>query len=150
MDDSMVDYEILELAIAREIDANRFYLSLAARTQKPHIRRIFEELAAEEMEHKEKLELELMKAGRVVDTAEEIPPIHDEQAPNTPLDFDLEFKDILLIGMQKEEASIRLYTDMAGMVADDESREVLLALADEEVRHKERFQAGLNRLFKEG
>jgi rubrerythrin len=149
MDESMVDYEILELAIAREVDANRFYMSLAARTQKPHIRRIFEELAAEELEHKAKLEFELIKTGRVVNTSEEIPGLNDDQPDSAAPDFVIDFKDILLIGIQKEEASVRLYTDMAGMVTDAESKRMLLALAAEEVKHKDRFQAGFNRLFQD-
>ena len=45
------DDEILEFAIAREIEANRFYLALAERVANPEIRKVFEDLAAEELEH---------------------------------------------------------------------------------------------------
>ena len=61
-----IDDEILEMAVAREVDANRFYLALAARAENPRIKKIFEKLAAEELEHKAKIELEIMKTGRVV------------------------------------------------------------------------------------
>jgi rubrerythrin len=149
MDESMVDYEIIELAIAREVDSSNFYMSLAARSKKPHIRRIFEELADEELEHKAKLELELMKAGRVVKTEEQPRGLLEDRPDDNPLEYEIDFKEILLLGIQKEEASIRLYTDMAGMVSDANSRQMLLALVDEETEHKERFQAGLNRLFQD-
>jgi rubrerythrin len=140
--------EILELAIAREVDANQFYLALAARAQNPDIRRIFEELAAEELEHKAKLELEIMKTGRVVDTSRVPLGLQDDQPDYTPLEYEIDYRDILLMGMQKEEASFRLYVDLAGMATDANSKEVLLALAQEEVKHKLRFQAGFDFLLK--
>jgi rubrerythrin len=141
--------EILELAVAREVDANRFYLALAARAQNPHIRRIFEELAAEELEHKAKLELEIMKTGRVVDTSRVPLGLQDDQPDYTPLEYEIDYRDILLMGMQKEEASFRLYVDLAGMATDANSKEVLLAIAQEEVKHKLRFQTEFDYLSKE-
>jgi len=65
------DIEIWEFAIAREIDANRFYLTLAQRIDNPEMRKVFEDLASEELEHKAKLELELMKTGKVMSTNHE-------------------------------------------------------------------------------
>ncbi len=143
-----IDDEILEMAIAREVDANRFYLALAARTQNPDIRKIFEELAAEELEHKARLELEIMKTGRVVDTSRVPLGLQDDQPDYTPLEYEIDFKDILLMGILKEEASFRLYVDLAGMATDASSKEILLALAQEEAEHKLRFQAGFDYLLK--
>ena len=60
------DSEILEFAIAREIEANKLFLALAERVENDAIRRVLHDLAAEELEHKEKLELEMMKLGHVV------------------------------------------------------------------------------------
>ena len=148
MDEFVIDEEILDMAVAREVDANRFYLALAARSKKPHIRKIFEQLAAEELEHKALLELEILKVGRVVKTHKTPVGLRYEQPDYTPPDYEIDYKDILLIGIQKEEASIRLYTDLAGMTNDSDSRETLLALAHEEAEHKERFQAVFEHLFK--
>lgn len=135
-----IDDEILEMAVAREVDANRFYLALAARVENPRVKKIFEKLAAEELEHKAKIELEIMKTGRVVN--EDKPPtgFHDEQPDYVPPEIEMNYKDILLMGIQKEEASVRLYVDMAEMTSDAHSKEILLALAQEEVGHKQRFQ----------
>jgi rubrerythrin len=52
----------------------------------------------------------------------------------------MDYKDILLLGMEKEEASFRIYVDLVPRAYDSESREILLALAQEEARHKMRFQ----------
>jgi len=135
-----IDDEILEMAVAREVDANRFYLVLAERVENPRIRRIFEMLAAEELEHKAKIELEIMKAGRVVNKDKTPAGFKNDRADYVPPEIGMDYKDILLMGMQKEEASIRLYVDMAEMISDAHSKEILLALAQEEVGHKQRFQ----------
>jgi rubrerythrin len=71
-----------------------------------------------------------------------------DQPDYTPPDFEIAYKDILLIGIQKEEASFRLYTDLAGMATDHDSKQTLLALAQEEAEHKLRFQAVFEHLFK--
>lgn len=148
MDEFVADEEILEMAVAREVDANRFYIALAARSQKPHIRKIFEQLAAEELEHKAKLELEIMKTGRVVNTHKTPVGLRYDQPDYTPPKFEIDYKDILLIGIQKEEAAFRLYTDLAGMTNDHDSKQTLLAIAREEAEHKLRFQAVFEHLFK--
>jgi rubrerythrin len=135
-----IDDEILEMAVAREVDANRFYLALADRSDDSRIKKIFEKLAAEELEHKAKLELEIMKSGRVVKQDKATAGFHNESPGYVPPVIEMNYKDILLMGIQKEEASWRLYTDLAGATSDTHSKEVLLALAREEEGHKQRFQ----------
>jgi rubrerythrin len=148
------DDEILEMAVAREVDAIKFYTILADKAKNSIIRRMFEELAAEEVEHKEKLELEIMKTGRVVDTQR--PPIgfrddrlsSDTTGPAGSVlpDIDFDYKDVLNMGIQKEDASLRLYMDLAGMVNNTASRNMLIALAQEEAEHKLRFETELARI----
>ena len=140
-----IDDEILEMAVAREVDANRFYLALAERVENPRIKKIFEKLAAEELEHKAKIELEIMKTGRVVNAEQDRrPDFSDEQPDYMPPEIEMNYKDILLMGIQKEEASFRLYVDLAEMISDAHSKEILLALAQEEAGHKLRFQKVLD------
>ena len=142
------DDEILELAIAREEDANQFYMILAERVTSAEMRKVFEDLAEEELEHKAKLELEVIKTGRVV-TATEKPELEtkgDTEAVGP--DVDMDYKDMLIMGMQKEEASFRLYVDLAGRVINEDARETLIALAEEEVKHKLRFETEYDLLLK--
>ena len=92
------------------------------------------------MEHKAKLELELMKIGKAVEIKR---PLSDPNRNYIISDsqslLDMDYKDILLLGMEKEEASFRIYVDLVAKAYDSESREVLLSLAQEEVMHKQRF-----------
>jgi rubrerythrin len=66
--------------------------------------------------------------------------LKDELQDYSPIALDMDFKDILLMGVQKEEASFRLYVDLAAMAHDHDSKEMLLAIAEEEAGHKLRFQ----------
>lgn len=142
-------YEIFQLAIAKEIEAYNFYLALADRVKDRQIHKVFKDLAEEELEHKAKLELEVMKTGRTV--AVERKPLRPEREyilsdDDSPLDMD--YKDMLLLGIEKEEAAFRTYVNFVASVMDEGSREVLLAIAEEEVKHKLRFETEYDLLLK--
>ena len=142
------DEEILELAIAREEDANQFYIVLAAQAKNDEMRKVFEDLAEEELEHKAKLELEVIKTGRVV-TATEKPELETKgDTESVGPEVDMDYKDMLIMAMQKEEASFRLYVDLAGRVINENTHDTLLALAEEEVKHKLRFETEYDLLLK--
>ena len=64
------EYDILKFAIDREAKANRFYVALAQRVDDPEMQEVFEMLAQDELEHKAKLELEVMKIGKVIASEE--------------------------------------------------------------------------------
>ena len=150
MADVNSDTEIIEFAIARELEAYHFFLALAEKVASPHIRAVLHDLANEELEHKEKLRLELMKMGKVVpDTPKTTIPPHDYVISDTDEQLNMDYRDVLLLGMEKEEASFRTYVSLIPRVHDEGSREVLLALAEEEVRHKLRFQTEYDALLKQ-
>jgi len=133
--------EVLEFAIDREIDANQFYLALASRADSEEIREDFVELAQEELEHKAKLELELMKMGKTVEIKQ--PPETPQREyiiSNNQSLLDMDYEDILKLGIEKEDAAFRLYVNLVPNAYDSESREMLLGLVQEEIRHKLRFQ----------
>jgi len=139
---------ILEFGVFKEKQANRFYLAMAERVADPVMRGIFEELAAEELEHKAKLELELMKIGKVVNTAfdDEGFDSSDYVHSDSP-EIDMDFMDVLALAIEKEDAAFRLYVNMVAHAYSQESRDLLLAMAQEEVRHKLRFETERDRLL---
>jgi rubrerythrin len=150
MADVNSDTEIIEFAIARELEAYHFFLALAEKVASTHIRAVLHDLANEELEHKEKLRLELMKMGKVVpDTPKTTIPPHDYVISDTDEQLNMDYRDVLLLGMEKEEASFRTYVSLIPRVHDEGSREVLLALAEEEVRHKLRFQTEYDALLRQ-
>ena len=141
--------EILQLAIDKEVEAYNFYMAVANAVTDQRVCVAFEELAKEELEHKAKLELEVMKLGQTI--AVEQNPARPERnyiVSNDPSPLDMDYKDILMLGMAKEEAAFRSYVKLAANVHDKKSQEVLLTLAEEEVKHKLRFQAEYDILLK--
>ena len=146
------DQDILEYAISKEVEAYYFFLALAGRVEDPKMRQVFEDLAAEELEHKAKLELEILKTGRTL-PEQQIPPGRPESdyiISDNDLPLDLDYNDMLLLGIEKEEAAFRMFVNLIPTVQDEESREVLLALAEEEIRHKLRFENEYNMLHGKG
>jgi rubrerythrin len=146
--------EVLEFAVAREVEANQFYAALSEKVSNPAIRKFFEELAEEEFEHKAKLELEIIKRARVVgdrpkasDMRQAVLEKISEYMVDTGEPFDLDYEDMLLLGMKKEKASFRLYIELAEMVDEQEVHETLLCLAEEEARHKARFEIEYDKLL---
>lgn len=149
MEKGAPDDEILEFAIAREVEAYNFFMALAERVESPEIAKVFEDLAKEELEHKAKLELELIKTGKTLPKIEKVAiPEHDYITSDVNSVLDMDYKDVLMLGMEKEEASFRTYVNLIPSVHDEESREVLMALAEEEVKHKLRFETEYELLLK--
>jgi rubrerythrin len=147
MDKVESDQEILEFAMFRENEAYNFYMALANRVLSPDIRKVFEDLAGEELEHKAKLELEITKTGRTVSTEIEPPrPENEYILSNDDGPLDMDYRDVLLLGIEKEDAAFRTYIKLIGSIHDEQSREVLLSLAQEEVKHKLRFETEYNNL----
>jgi len=141
--------EILQFAIDKEVEAYNFYLALADRVEDQRIRAAFEELAKEELGHKDRLELEVMKTGKTIAVEEH--PVRSERSyivSNDPSPLDMDYKDMLMLGMEKEEAAFRTYVNLVARAQDEKSQEVLLALAEEEVKHKLRFQTEYDILLK--
>lgn len=141
MEEFESDEEILEFAIGREVSANQFYVDLADQMDNPTMRLLFENFAKEELRHKATLELEVMKRGKVVAAPQDTADLDQTDImvaidPETNIDY----KNALLLAINKETKSVRLYVDLAAMVKDKESREVLLSLAEEEAKHKARFE----------
>lgn len=144
------DYEVLELAIHREVEAYHFYMAVAQRVDNPEMRQVLEDFAEEELEHKAKLELEVLKIGYILPTDNQLPApsIDNYNISNTDSLLDMDYKDILLLAIEKEEASFRTYINLLPTVNDPHSRETLLAIAQEEAKHKHRFEIEYDQLLK--
>ena len=141
--------EVLEFAISREIEAFQFYTALSERMEKPQTRKIIEELAKEELEHKAKLELEIMKTGHTVATTSQDLTANDYHIEGE-IQFDIGLQQLLQMAIEKEKAAFEFYVNLAGKMHDENSRATLLAIAEEEVKHKMRFEYEYDMLLKNG
>jgi rubrerythrin len=132
--------EIIDFAIDREVESNKFYGDLANRMENPAIQKLFADFAEEELGHKAKLEA--LKAGgfqvgqqkqvqslRIADYVVDVEP--------TP---DMGYSDALIVAMKKEKAAFKLYLDLAAVAATEEATDTFLWLAGEEAKHKLQFE----------
>ena len=132
--------DILKDAIEREQAAHDFYLGLSRTTVRPGMREVFEQFAGEELAHKARLQrvrdgdVQLVPKGKVVDLG-----IAEHLAGLEP-QGDLDYAQALMLAMQREKASFRLYTALAGHATDPVARDLFQGLAQEEARHKLRFE----------
>ena len=131
--------DILDFAIAEEMMAKDFYQSLAKGARNPVMREVFEQFAAEELNHR--AILEDIKAGDLVLPAEKIEDmklaeITDAVAPRP----DMSYQDLLVVAMKKEKQAFLLYNLLAKLWDDPKTRETFLMLAQEEAKHKLRFE----------
>ena len=132
--------EILDFAIEKEEEAAEFYRDLAARMARAHMRDVFMQFAAEEMGHKAKLQQ--IKRGKIaMRPRQEVPDlkIGDYLVAVEP-DETLDYQGALLLAMKKEKAAFKLYTDLAASTTDEQVSELFLGLAQEEAKHKLRFE----------
>lgn len=143
--------EILEFAIGREEEANRLYMDLAARAGSPAMRRVFEDFAEVELEHKAKLELESMKEAIVVLPRERLAAFKvSDYVADVESVAEMDYKDVLVFAIKKERISVRLYVELAAIVEGAGARDTLLSLAEEEAGHKARFEIEYEKLLVKG
>lgn len=141
--------EILEFAISREAEAYEFYMYLAGRVADAKMRRVLEVLAQEELEHKAKLELEMLKEGVTLRDVEAIGGLKlSDYIAEYDGELNLDYKDLLVLAMKKETVSFKLYASLSGLVSDEGMKDVLLTIAEEEVKHKMRFEAEYDAILK--
>ena len=132
--------DVLDFAIAEEENAAAFYLRLADFAQSAGIRDLLKEFADEELGHKAKLLA--IKDGRFPSFPSEkvmdlkIADYLVEVSPRENLDY----REALTIGMKKEKAAFRFYSKLAEYAEDPVLKDVFQGLAQEEAKHKLRFE----------
>ncbi|MBN2375731.1 MAG: ferritin family protein [Sedimentisphaerales bacterium] len=130
---------ILEFAVTQEDRDHEFFLNLARHADQSEKRELFERLAAEELNHKNKL------AAMIADGTISPASLDDSagtglfaNGENVQLDPKLksDFRNILANAIKREQKSSRFYEEMAAKMSDDDARQTFLTLASEEANHQ--------------
>ena len=140
--DAMFDYAIKEEGKAAEI-----YTYLAGMMKNPEMARIFREFAVEERGHKAKLQglkghwKEVEPMGKVIDMG-----IAD-YVVDAEISKAMDYQNALIVAMKQEKAAFKMYSDLAAATTDPETKKVLLLMAQEEAKHKLRFEVEYEETF---
>ena len=133
---------ILDFAILNEEQAAGFYKRLAQRVKKEQVKQVFLDFAQEELSHKAKLEE--IKSGKQLLLGDEkvtnlgIAEQIDDEA--VKIDEEMDYQQALTVAMKAEKAAFKLYTALSAECDNQALKEILLGLAQEEAKHKLRFE----------
>lgn len=132
--------EILDFAIGKEEEAADFYTGLAAGMSHEHMKDVFLGFAEEEKGHQAKL-VDIKAGKQLLPSERRILDLKIGDYLEAPkLSGDLDYKEALILAMKAEKAAYRLYQTLASATDDAAVKETLLGLAQEEAKHKLRFE----------
>ncbi len=132
--------ELLDFAIQAEQEAHDFYTDLASRVERPAMKKLLTQFAREEMGHKRKLE-NIKKGSLSFPHADAVTDLKiADYLVDIEATGDLTYQEALILAMKREKAAFKLYTDLAALTADKDLKIVFQSLAQEEAKHKLRFE----------
>jgi len=137
-------------AINQEQEAADFYTRLSSQVTHESTRESLAGFAEEELRHKAKLiAIKDTGASKLV-SRQSVPDLKvSDYVVDVDTTGEIGYEDALVVAMKMEKKAYQLYTDMAAMAEDDGIRESLLALANEEARHKLHFEVKYDDSIKE-
>ncbi len=132
--------KILDYAIDKEQDAADFYNALSGKMKQQYMKDIFSGFAKEELGHKAKLQG--VKEGKILAASEK--KILDlkigDNLSEIEMSAELDYQEALILAMKAEKAAFKLYNDLSEATDDAGAKSLLLGLANEEAKHKLRFE----------
>jgi len=139
--------DLLGFAIREEEEAAVFYSSLASKMEKPYMKKVFEDFAKEEMGHKAKL-LGVREGKYLAPSEKKIMDLRiGDFLVNEKPSEKMDYQDALILAMKKEKAAFQLYSALAESTDNEDVRKTMVALAQEEARHKLRFEVEYDEKF---
>jgi rubrerythrin len=132
--------EILDFAMKNEQESVDFYSRLSKNAKSEEMKTVFEEFAQEEVKHKVRLQ-KIKEEDIFSFKKEEIMDLNisDYVVPIVPTP-EMSYADALTLAMAKEKAAFKLYMKLSTKVADAGLQSVFMDLAQEESKHKLRFE----------
>ena len=134
--------DILEIAIKREEDAYDFYMDIHSKVVDADVKDTLEFIAGEEKKHK--AFLVSYRDGDLGETALRMSDAVDykiaEYLEEPEVDENSKPEDVYLVASHRELRSHYFYTELANLHADGDLREMLLKMASEELKHKEKME----------
>ena len=132
--------EIIQFAIEKEIGTHDLYTMCGQIAKYSGAKELFDELAREEDGHRKLLEN--LSTGKVVEA--KLEPVPDLKISDYLIEVkcmpDSSYADILRLVMKNEEHSVKLYNDLKDSCKDEELKKVFVVLAQEEAKHKLKFE----------
>ncbi|MFO8084020.1 MAG: ferritin family protein [Desulfobacterales bacterium] len=134
--------ELIDTAIRREEQAFDFYTDILGKIDDDFARETIEEIAKEEKKHKaflvkyrdenwtpKDLKMSDVNFYKIAEYQEE-----------PEISSNMKSEDVYLVASHRELRSYKFYTEIAGLHPDGEVKDLLLKMANEELKHKEKVE----------
>lgn len=141
--------EIMDYAISKEKEAAEFYENASEEEAFSGAKDLFKSFALEERGHQKLLEnfstknFEHYKIRKIPDLKRSDYIVDLEYTPG------MEYADILRLAMKREEKALKFYTDFANQTETEDHKKLFNILAQEEAKHKLKFETLLDDYFAE-
>ena len=133
---------LIALAIKNEEEAYESYMELCSLVEDPEAKDTLKFLAQEEKQHKAYLvkyrDGGFRGAALPMDAPVDYKIAEQEERPG--IGKDVRTREVYLIAANKELNAANFYQDLAKMHPDGEVKEILLGMARQEMRHKEKVE----------
>jgi rubrerythrin len=132
--------EVLDFAIQGEDSAVEFYQSLAEKVTDEAISQELLKFADQERGHAAKLRA-IKESGEIMTPHEKVLDLHiSKYLVEIEPSPDMSYQDILTLAMKKEKMAGDMYRDLAEISHHEDVRNTFLALAEDEDKHKLKFE----------
>ncbi len=132
--------DVLDFAIKAEQVAVDFYNQLADTAKTTDMKFVFASFAEEEIRHKARL-TQIKKEGSFKIEPKKITDLKiSDYMADIKATPNMTYQEALLVAMANEKAAFKLYHDLATQAENEEMKDVFISLAQEESRHKLRFE----------
>lgn len=133
--------DVVTFAVRREEIAHRLYQNAALKTNSISSRKMFEELAREELGHKHSFEkLDYSRTEQYIFAEHPDMQLADYMV-ELPFREEMTYDEILRFAMKTEEQAYKLYLAASHITSDPKLQKMLQVLADIEKGHKQRIEA---------
>ena len=134
--------DVIDLAIQREEEAYEFYMDIITRVQDAAVKDTVAFIAGEEKKHKAFLVgyREGNYGSDALRMADVIEYRVAEYLEEPEISEDSSSEEVYLIAAHRESRSHQFYSELANMHADSELKTMLIKMANEELKHKEKME----------
>lgn len=135
---------IIQAAVEIEEQSYALYKMAQQRVKYQSSKVFLEELAKEELKHKEKLLAIMKDKDKVSGLGSRVKQIQDlkivDTMKDTSITEDADYQKILVYSAKREKATYEYYKSLASGLEDTEAGELFSRLAQEELSHKNRLE----------
>jgi rubrerythrin len=137
--------EIIIFAIDKEREAIDFYGDLARKVENPVLKDAILSMADEERKHEKLLTNLTIKNLQFVRQPSQQDIKLSNYLVEAPVSKDMNYQELLIIAMKREEKAYELYLELELRASDDATRKVFTLLKGEELKHKSRLEGEYER-----